>query len=120
MKRQELRAMLEKTEDDLTPEEYEYLHNMTPEKKERIVRMVTQMACDEANRKIEENRKAKAALLPKTWTCPACRRRNRVADHGGAVYAEYGLYMQHCDHCGWVKSWGKMRSRKRQETARGE
>ena len=44
-------------------------------------------------------------LMPKSWTCPNCRKRNRTNKYANEVLMENFLYLEHCDDCGYVYTW---------------
>ena len=43
-------------------------------------------------------------LMPKTWTCPHCRQRNRTGQQANDILLEHFKYLEHCG-CGYVHFW---------------
>lgn len=44
-------------------------------------------------------------LMPKTWTCPHCRRQNRTGQQANNILMEHFKYLEHCGGCGYVHFW---------------
>ncbi len=43
--------------------------------------------------------------MPKTWTCPHCKKRQKIGIYKEEELMEFGKTLQHCDHCGYVHIW---------------
>ena len=43
--------------------------------------------------------------LPNTWTCPHCKKRNRMSVYADEIFMDFGKFIQHCDHCGYLHCW---------------
>lgn len=43
-------------------------------------------------------------LMPKTWKCPHCKRRNKTGMYADEILAENLRYVEHCG-CGYVHLW---------------
>lgn len=50
--------------------------------------------------------------LPKTWTCPFCKKKNKMDIWAPAIFNESGLVLRTCDHCCAVHGWEKERVEK--------
>ena len=44
-------------------------------------------------------------LMPKTWTCPHCGRRNQTGQAADSILLEHFKYLQLCEKCGYVHFW---------------
>ena len=44
-------------------------------------------------------------MMPKTWTCPHCGRKNRTGQAADSILLEHFKYLQHCECCGFVQFW---------------
>lgn len=44
-------------------------------------------------------------LLPKTWKCPHCGKRQTFAEHDEGILLQYGRFIRHCERCGYLHSW---------------
>lgn len=47
----------------------------------------------------------KDRLMPKSWTCPHCKTRQRTGEVADELLIEYGKYLQHCRLCMYVHIW---------------
>lgn len=45
------------------------------------------------------------SLLPKTWKCPHCGKRQTFAEHDDGILLQYGRFIRHCENCGYLHSW---------------
>ncbi len=43
-------------------------------------------------------------LIPNTWRCPHCGRRNKTGMYANEILMEHFKYLEHCG-CGYVHSW---------------
>lgn len=43
--------------------------------------------------------------LPKTWTCPFCKRKNKMDIWAWETFDECGLVLRTCDQCIRVHGW---------------
>ena len=51
-----------------------------------------------------DNTILKDRLMPKSWKCPHCGRRNKSGQYADEILLEHGKYLEHCG-CGYVHSW---------------
>lgn len=43
--------------------------------------------------------------IPDTWRCPHCLKNNHTEQYADEILLEDKLYLEHCEHCGYVHSW---------------
>ena len=44
-------------------------------------------------------------LMPKSWKCPRCKRKNTTGKYANAILVENFKYLEHCDGCCAVHAW---------------
>ena len=44
-------------------------------------------------------------LLPKTWKCPHCGKRQTFIPSDEEILIRYGKLIRHCETCGYLHSW---------------
>ncbi len=44
-------------------------------------------------------------LMPKSWKCPHCCRRNQPSEYADEIIMEHFKFIQHCEHCGYLHIW---------------
>ena len=44
-------------------------------------------------------------VLPKSWKCPHCGKRQKVNPYGDEALIEFGKHIQHCEDCGYLHIW---------------
>ena len=45
------------------------------------------------------------SILPKSWKCPHCGKRQKMNPHGDETLIEFGKHIQHCVECGYLHIW---------------
>ena len=43
--------------------------------------------------------------MPKSWTCPHCRRRNKMDPYAEELLLEFFMVIRQCPHCGFLHLW---------------
>ena len=44
-------------------------------------------------------------VLPKSWKCPHCGKRQKMNPYGDETLIEFGNHIQHCGNCGYLHIW---------------
>ena len=44
-------------------------------------------------------------LMPKSWKCPHCGKKNQTSKYADTIMLEHFKYIQHCDHCSYLHAW---------------
>ena len=45
------------------------------------------------------------SCMPKYWTCPHCKGRQKSGSEADECLFEHGKYLEHCGRCGYVHIW---------------
>lgn len=44
-------------------------------------------------------------VLPKSWKCPHCGKRQTFAKEDNEIFMEFMQFIRHCENCGYLHFW---------------